>query len=291
MISEPSSKNKIIVLVVVIILLLIGGYMLFASKYLTRRLCSTEEGGSPCSVISTPRCTQEAKLCPDGSYVGRTGPQCEFTACPAPTSTDQTTLPQGYTMDSYRIEKVLETSCKENAQCETPMEYLVQSRCPFTSLCLENKCTVVCPDYVEAGWKTQVIQELGLSFKYPEKLTTQYISTVDWPPQVQVVDEKFTCTEAGNEIDRAGKTEKRTVDNRNYCVTRKTEGAAGSIYTQYAYAFAHGNSTVIFSFTLRSVQCGNYDEPKKTECEHEHESFDLDSVVDKMAQSIIFKAL
>lgn len=27
-------------------------------------------------------CTQEAKQCPDGSYVGRTGPKCEFTACP-----------------------------------------------------------------------------------------------------------------------------------------------------------------------------------------------------------------
>lgn len=33
-------------------------------------------------------CTQEARLCPDGSYVGRTGPQCEFAACPgAVTST------------------------------------------------------------------------------------------------------------------------------------------------------------------------------------------------------------
>ncbi len=27
-------------------------------------------------------CTMEAKLCPDGSYVGRTGPSCEFAACP-----------------------------------------------------------------------------------------------------------------------------------------------------------------------------------------------------------------
>ena len=27
-------------------------------------------------------CTMEAKMCPDGSYVGRTGPRCEFTACP-----------------------------------------------------------------------------------------------------------------------------------------------------------------------------------------------------------------
>lgn len=27
-------------------------------------------------------CTQEAKLCPDGSYVSRTGPNCEFAQCP-----------------------------------------------------------------------------------------------------------------------------------------------------------------------------------------------------------------
>jgi|JI10StandDraft_1071094.scaffolds.fasta_scaffold671774_2 hypothetical protein len=28
-------------------------------------------------------CTQDAKVCPDGSAVGRTGPNCEFAACPA----------------------------------------------------------------------------------------------------------------------------------------------------------------------------------------------------------------
>lgn len=28
-------------------------------------------------------CTQEAKLCPDGSSVGRTGPRCEFAPCPS----------------------------------------------------------------------------------------------------------------------------------------------------------------------------------------------------------------
>lgn len=27
-------------------------------------------------------CTMDAKLCPDGSAVGRTGPNCEFAACP-----------------------------------------------------------------------------------------------------------------------------------------------------------------------------------------------------------------
>jgi hypothetical protein len=28
-------------------------------------------------------CTMEAKICPDGSYVSRTGPKCEFKVCPA----------------------------------------------------------------------------------------------------------------------------------------------------------------------------------------------------------------
>ncbi len=31
---------------------------------------------------NTIACTQEAKLCPDGSAVGRTGPNCEFAECP-----------------------------------------------------------------------------------------------------------------------------------------------------------------------------------------------------------------
>ncbi len=37
-------------------------------------------------------CTMEAKLCPDGSYVGRTGPKCEFTPCPTPTTTSKTSM-------------------------------------------------------------------------------------------------------------------------------------------------------------------------------------------------------
>ncbi|MBX3203486.1 MAG: hypothetical protein KF764_00395 [Labilithrix sp.] len=33
--------------------------------------------------VNEPKaCTQEAKLCPDGTAVSRTGPNCEFAACP-----------------------------------------------------------------------------------------------------------------------------------------------------------------------------------------------------------------
>jgi hypothetical protein len=36
----------------------------------------------PVKFSGTTACTQEAKLCPDGSSVGRTGPNCEFAPCP-----------------------------------------------------------------------------------------------------------------------------------------------------------------------------------------------------------------
>ncbi len=44
---------------------------------------------SQISAQSQIACTMDARMCPDGSYVGRTGPNCEFTAC----STDVTPVP------------------------------------------------------------------------------------------------------------------------------------------------------------------------------------------------------
>lgn len=182
----------------------------------------------PSSSTTTPEpvfCTQEAMLCPDGSYVGRTGPNCEFAACPAAPT-------------------------------------------------------------VDTSWKIMTDIKNGISFRYPETLTTRYIRTVDWPPSVQVVGQPYSCTEAGAQTQRAGQTSRRMVDNREYCATTTSEGAAGSTYTQYAYALPYQRNTLIFTFTLRAPQCGNYDDPQKTACEQERASFDIDSIVDKIAQSV-----
>jgi len=68
-------------------------------------------------------CTQEAKQCPDGSYVGRTGPNCEFTLCPNTQTKDETTaaLNQKILIGGVFI---------------TPLKVLSDSRCPFDVQCI-----------------------------------------------------------------------------------------------------------------------------------------------------------
>lgn len=177
-------------------------------------------------------CTQEAMLCPDGSYVGRTGPRCEFAPCPTQ---------------------------------EEP---------------------VVPPQNNADVWNTSTNKQEGITFLAPQSLGTEYIHLIEWPPEVEVADVPFTCKESGSVVMPEGKTTQKNIENISYCVTEESEGAAGSIYTKYIYAFAKDAQTVRFSFTLRAVQCGNYDEDKKSACESERASFDIDALSDKIAKTI-----
>ncbi|HXK39368.1 MAG TPA: hypothetical protein VJ837_00850, partial [Candidatus Paceibacterota bacterium] len=142
-------------------------------------------------------------------------------------------------------------------------------------------------DAIDVGqqWETTVDPATGVSFKYPEALAVTYIEAIDWPPRAQVIEEEFRCIEAGEETDRAGRTEEREVDGRTYCVTTVADATAGSVYEQYAYAFPFGDRTMILTFSARYPQCGNYDEPERVACESEREAFDLDGVADLMARS------
>ena len=49
-------------------------------------------------------CTQEAKLCSDGSYVGRTGPNCEFAPCPG--GVVEVSLREGQRESSLLVKKI-----------------------------------------------------------------------------------------------------------------------------------------------------------------------------------------
>lgn len=63
-------KNRIIGAIAIVVVVGIGAYVV--------------------KILSAPTgpvaCTMEAKICPDGSAVGRSGPKCEFAPCPVQTS-------------------------------------------------------------------------------------------------------------------------------------------------------------------------------------------------------------
>lgn len=126
----------------------------------------------------------------------------------------------------------------------------------------------------------------GVTFQYPDTLGTSYIGLTDWPPQVQFLEEAFSCNEAGDETVRAGRTEPRTINGQEYCVTVVSEGAAGSIYRQYAYAFPFENGAAVFTFSLRFPRCLNYDEPQRAACIAEEQNLSLDTIVDEIRATL-----
>lgn len=159
-------------------------------------------------------CTEDAKLCPDGSYVGRQGPDCEFAACP-------------------EVEDI------------------------------------------PSDWENY--SDDDLSFSYPSELGKEFIEATQWPPAVTVSEGIFSCV---GEI--------HTVNGRDYCVDVQSEGAAGSTYNTYDYLLnlEAENSMLHVRFTLRFVQCQNYDEPERGRCENEQADFDLDALVDRIVATV-----
>lgn len=68
-------------------------------------------------------CTMDAKICPDGSAVGRTGPNCEFAACPTPAATSSTvTVPIGGSVTALGVtieprQIASDSRCPNDVQC------------------------------------------------------------------------------------------------------------------------------------------------------------------------------
>jgi len=71
--QKPLSKTWQIAALVVAGILVIGGVS-YGSYYLWQKSAGN---------TNQTACTMEAMLCPDGSYVSRIGPNCEFAQCPS----------------------------------------------------------------------------------------------------------------------------------------------------------------------------------------------------------------
>jgi hypothetical protein len=156
---------------------------------------------------------------------------------------------------------------------------------------LATKDTIVAKDLLsseEASVPPQSpkITTGNVTFKDPGSLPFKYIGDQEWPPQVSVLSNLYTCKVAPLV---QSKTVKRTINGKEYCIKSQSEGAAGSTYTTYQYTTARSGKTIVIDFVLRYIQCGNYDEPNMTECKTELASSEqiIDTIIDRLTESII----
>jgi len=99
-------------------------------------------------------CTEEAKICPDGSFVGRAGPNCEFAECPSGTNDGQNCI-----------------------QVITPAKNLATGECKeFGNPCIVpegwvkvDSCSIYSPSAlpVISGWQIYRNDKAGIEFNYP----------------------------------------------------------------------------------------------------------------------------
>ena len=78
-------------------------------------------------------CTMEAKLCPDGTSVGRSGPNCEFSVCAFPNAEDKTigiafVVPTGYTAnpDAIGADETLRAVFDKPAKGDVPHSIIIR---------------------------------------------------------------------------------------------------------------------------------------------------------------------
>lgn len=48
--------------------------------------------------------------------------------------------------ENFTVAEITDVSCTVDTECVTPNDYLIRSNCPYTSRCLQNKCSIICPE-------------------------------------------------------------------------------------------------------------------------------------------------
>lgn len=84
-------------------------------------------------VYSNPQqkaCTEDARICPDGSTVGRTGPNCEFAKCPTPTVKEDFYLPTPFRCPKSKWLNCMPGPNKNLKFCKEEFLIWAKANCP-----------------------------------------------------------------------------------------------------------------------------------------------------------------
>jgi hypothetical protein len=163
-------------------------------------------------------CTMETKICPDGSSVGRTGPNCEFAACPVDETAgwkDQTNTQYGF---GFKYPSDFFNSNQEPKILVGDCNYSV-----FPDKCPDIK-DIVTKDLASLSGDINIIKDNLSSANY-------------W---------------------KNPNGEKSTVNNTTYCLYQTQDAATGHIYNSYYYATVTDNKCLVVNLNTSTTNCDFY---------------------------------
>ena len=116
------------------------------------------------SKSDTVACTQQAKICPDGTSVSRGGPHCEFSACPneiLPTPPKPEPTPvQTFTQAGFG------QTITDNDIRISPLSLVADSRCPKDVNCIQAGTVSVLLELKKEGETKKATMNLGESVQF-----------------------------------------------------------------------------------------------------------------------------
>jgi membrane-bound inhibitor of C-type lysozyme len=146
-------------------------------------------------------------------------------------------------------------------------------------------------------WKEFIAGDM--LFKAPESLEEKYISLQKWPPEIKIIANKndwplgiviekgeLKCQTTPEESSFSKRFYQQDISGRTYCINAESEGAAGSVYTDYTYYTIYKGNLIAINFVLRFTNCSHYSEPQSIECRAEREAFDIGNTINKIVDSI-----
>ena len=158
-------QNKPLILgAVLVVLVLAGGFYLNSKK-------------EPGAVA----CTMEAKVCPDGTSVGRSGPACEFSECPTTEQPTKTGVGIGETVSVSGV-------------AFTPLEVTQESRCASDVTCIQAGTVQVRTKVVTGATSQEMVLTLGTSVSFGGK-QIQLVTASPYPistHRIQPAEYQFT---------------------------------------------------------------------------------------------------
>lgn len=147
------------------------------------------------------------------------------------------------------------------------------------------------------GVKYLYTDEKDIESNLPDSFRADYISFSNYVsnifkaeeyPKLEswVENDEIECNETPLESSLPLRISKIEMNGRKYCIGASSEGAAGSVYTQYSYTTVIADNVYLINFVARYPNCDNYPEKENVECKTERERFNLNILVDKEIEKI-----